>query len=79
MNIYSINNEIEELMERLIDPETGEIDEDVADELDDLEMSRNDMIENMALTCKEYLASAEALKNEKASINERQKLYEKKS
>lgn len=79
MNIYSINNEIEELIERLIDPETGEIDEDVADELDELEMSRNDMIENIALTCKEYLASAEALKAEKAVLNERQKLYEKKA
>ena len=48
MNIYSINNEIEELIERLIDPETGEIDEDVADELDELEMSICRMMNGMA-------------------------------
>jgi len=66
MNIY----EIDQAIEGLVDTETGEImDFDVFAEL---QMAREQKIENMALWVKNLLADADAIKAEKNALAERE-------
>lgn len=59
-----------------IDEETGEILN--AQDLDELKMAREDKIEGVGLWIKNLTAEAEAVKNEKNAMAERQKRLEKK-
>ena len=60
--------EIEVKMLECIDPETGEIDEEM---LNALEMEKEAKLENVALWIKDLKAEAEAIKNEEASLKKR--------
>ena len=73
MTIYEIDNEIM----NCIDMETGEVIE--TDKLNDLQMERDAKIENVALWIKELKAEAEAIKNEKQALAERQRVAENKA
>ena len=68
--------EIDEAIMACIDAETGEVID--ADKLDKLTMERDAKIENVALWIKDLKAEAEALKNEKQALAERQKVAENK-
>lgn len=72
MNLYEINNE----MLNCIDPETGEVD---IDKLNDLQMLKDEKIENIALWIKDLKAEAEALKAEKLAFQARQAAAENKA
>ena len=72
MTIYEINEQIL----NCIDPETGEIID--IDKLNELELERDAKIENVACWIKELNAEAEAIKNEKQALAERQKVAENK-
>ena len=73
MTIYEINNEIM----NCIDMETGEVID--TDKLNELQMERDAKIENVALWIKELKAEAEAIKNEKQALAERQRVAENKA
>ena len=73
MTIYEINNEIM----NCIDMETGEVID--TEKLNDLQMDRDAKIENVALWIKELKAEAEAIKNEKQALAERQRVAENKA
>ena len=73
MTIYEIDNEIM----NCIDMETGEVID--TDKLNELQMERDAKIENVALWIKELKAEAEAIKNEKQALAERQKVAENKA
>ena len=73
MTIYEINNEIM----NCIDMETGEVID--TEKLNDLQMERDAKIENVALWIKELKAEAEAIKNEKQALVERQRVAENKA
>ena len=73
MTIYEIDNEIM----NCIDMETGEVID--TEKLNDLQMERDAKIENVALWIKELKAEAEAIKNEKQVLEERQKAAENKA
>ena len=73
MTIYEIDNEIM----NCIDMETGEVID--TDKLNELQMERDAKIENVALWIKELKAEAEAIKNEKQSLAERQRVAESKA
>ena len=73
MTIYEIDNNIM----NCIDMETGEVID--TDKLNDLQMERDAKIENVALWIKELKAEAEAIKNEKQALAERQKVAENKA
>lgn len=73
MNLFEIENEIMNCW----DQETGEILD--SNRLDQLEMERDEKIENIALYIKNLTADAEALKAEKQSFDERQKAAENKA
>ena len=73
MTIYEINEQIL----NCIDPETGEIID--IDKLNELELERDAKIENVACWIKELKAEAEAIKTEKQTLAERQRVAENKA
>ena len=73
MNIFEIDKAIMEC----VDLETGEIID--TEQLDKLQMERNSKIEGVACWIKDLKAEAEALKNEKQALAERQKTAERKA
>ena len=73
MTIYEIDQAIMEC----VDLETGEIID--TEQLDKLQMERNTKLENVACWIKDLKAEAEALKNEKQALAERQKVAENKA
>ena len=73
MKLYEIDNAILEC----IDLETGEIID--TEQLDKLQMERDTKLENVACWIKELKAEAEALKNEKQALAERQRVAENKA
>lgn len=73
MTIYEIDNEIM----NCIDMETGEVID--TEKLNELQMERDAKIENVALWIKELKAEAEAIKNEKQALTERQIVAENKA
>lgn len=73
MTIYEINEQIL----NCIDLETGEIID--IDRLNDLQLERDTKIENVACWIKELKAEAEAIKAEKQTLAERQKVAENKA
>lgn len=79
MSLYEIDHAIEEIMERAVDEETGEIDEGAYAELDELVMAREQKVENIGLAYKSWVAFADSIKAEKLAIEKRQKRAEKKA
>ena len=73
MTIYEIDNEIM----NCVDMETGEVID--TDKLNDLQMERDAKIENVACWIKELKAEAEAIKNEKQALADRQRVAENKA
>lgn len=73
MTIYEIDNEIM----NCVDMETGEVVD--TDKLNDLQMERDAKIENVACWIKELKAEAEAIKNEKQALADRQRVAENKA
>ena len=72
MTIYEIDQAIMEC----VDLETGEIID--TEQLDKLQMERDAKLENVACWIKDLKAEAEALKNEKQALAERQRVAENK-
>lgn len=62
-NLYNISNEIEEILER-VDPETGEITEQVVGELDELFTSRDEQVEGLAAYLTDLKSYEDNLKTE---------------
>lgn len=73
MNLYEIDNAIMSL----VDEETGEIMDPEA--FEDLDMQREDKIENIACWIKNLKSDAEQLKNEEKALCERRKSAERKA
>jgi len=73
MTIYDIDR----LIMECVDLETGEIIDE--EKLDALEMERDKKIENVACWYKQLKAEAEAIKNEKLVLAERQRVTENKA
>lgn len=68
--------EIDEKIRNLIDEETGEILDPNA--LDNLEMARDEKLENIALYCKDLDAEAKAIADEIKNLQQRKATAEKK-
>ena len=79
MNLYEIDSAIEQAFSQAVDQETGEINEEYMKQLDELEMQRDQKIENIACFIKNLRADAAALKAEKDALQKRQKAAETKA
>lgn len=76
MNIFEIDERIANF-ELVMDEETGEVTN--FDELDALQMAKEEKIENLALWHKELIAEADAIKAEEKKLADRRKTAEKKA
>lgn len=79
MTLYEINTELAQLIESSIDPETGEINEEAFDKLEELQMAWDQKVENIGCFIKNLRADAEALKQEKMNLAKRQQYAENKA
>lgn len=79
MTLYELTEQIRILSEQeWVDPDTGEIlNEDVANALNALTISRDEKIENIVLWIKDTIAEAEAIKEEKRKLEIRQRQKER--
>ena len=78
MSLFQIDQAIEEVLS-LVDPETGELTEEVEAKLDQLEVLRSQKIVNIGLYYKNLTSFAEACKAEEKAIAERRKQAERKA
>lgn len=80
MNLYQINEKIMTAFDRAIDAETGEIlDAAAFEELDNLQLMREEKIEGILLWIKNLTAAEEELKKEKQAFEERMKQKRRKA
>lgn len=78
LSLYAINDLIEQIIENVIDTETGEVlDEALYEQLNALEIEKDELVENILLEIKNTRAYAEELKQEKLEIEKKQKRAEK--
>lgn len=70
-SLYEINKSIEELTEKMVDPETGEINEEVMAQLEQLDMDMDEKLENYGLVMKQLMAEASALMDESKALKRR--------
>lgn len=71
LTLYEINERIEELTSTMIDPETGEILEEVLAEIDQLNMDMDEKLENIGIVIKSVTAEVDALKAEEKALKRR--------
>lgn len=76
MKLYEINKAIEEVYEGLIDPETGELSDEAAARLEDLEMARYEKVENIACLIKNIDSDVKAIREEEVALAKRRKACE---
>ena len=82
MNLYELNGEYARIMADVMDwasDNEGEISEELAKALEDVEISLEEKIENTALYIKNLDAEAEMIKLEEKKLAERRKACESKS
>jgi len=81
MTLYQIDREIEEIYDKAVDPETGELlDEEIAwDRLDELNMERERKIETVAEWHKNTQSEIREISYEIASLQKRKRRLEKKA
>ena len=70
-SLYEINKSIEELTEKMVDPETGEINEEVMAQLEQLDMDMDEKLENYGLVMKQLMAEASILMDESKALKRR--------
>lgn len=75
MKLYEIDNAIEELFLKSIDPETGEL-LDISEEMEALQIAKEEKQENIALLIKNLTAEAEAIRNEEKTLADRRRSAE---
>lgn len=75
MTLYQINQQIEEAFYTSMDPETGEIIGDLSS-LDELQIAREEKIENICLFYKNLMSDAEAIRAEEKKLAERRRACE---
>lgn len=81
MTLYEINSAILACYTEVVDPETGEISEEVFDQdlLEGLKIQLADKVDNIACWIKNLAAEAEAMKAEEAKLAKRRKAAERKA
>ena len=75
MKLYEITQEIDRIIQDSIDPETGEIIGDLSS-LDELQIAREEKIENICLFYKNLISDAEAIRAEEKKLAERRRACE---
>ena len=80
MKLYKINEAIQELADRLVDPDTGEIavnEDEIMEEIGALQMERKSILEYLAKIVLNNRADADAMKTEETRLKNCRKILEK--
>ena len=75
MTLYEITQEMEQAFQSCVDPETGEITGDLS-ALDNLQMARDEKVDNIACFIKNLKAEAEAIRTEEKKLADRRRACE---
>ena len=75
MTLYEINKEMDEVLSRIIDPETGEITDIEA--LAEIQLKRHEKLEAIALVIKNKTAEAALIRAEEKELAERRRRHER--
>ena len=70
-SLFEINKTIDELTEQLVDVETGEVNEDVLEQLEQLGLDQDAKLESYGMKIKSLNAEIDALVNESKSLKKR--------
>ena len=79
MTLYEINKEIEDALNNIyssMDEETGEVDEAYVHQFEDLQIARDEKLDNIGCFIKNLEAEAKALKEEEQVLASRRKVKE---
>ena len=79
MHLYEINTEIDKAIETMmanVDPETGEVRQEDLDKLGDLQLARDEKLDNIGAYMKNIASDIDALKNEEKALEARLKVKE---
>lgn len=79
MKLYEINTEIDKAIETMmanVDPETGEVRQEDLDKLGDLQLARDEKLDNIGAYMKNIASDIDALKNEEKALEARRKVKE---
>jgi hypothetical protein len=82
MTLYEINKAIEDAILNIysqVDEETGEVSDEAMQALTDLQMARDEKLENIGCYIKNLEAEAKAIKEEEKALEERRQSTEKKA
>lgn len=71
MTLYEINSNLQMLYDSMVDPETGEIDESILEQVTELEISRNEKIDNTACYIKSLESDADGISREIEKLKKR--------
>ena len=69
--LYEINSELEKLWEQAVDPETGEVSEELDAQIEALQMEKDQKVENVALWIKNLKSDADRMKEEAKKLTDR--------
>lgn len=79
MRLFALHNELEDLLGQATDHETGELRPEFEAALAELEMAKEEKLENCALYYKGLVAEAEAIKAEEHKLAQRRQSAERKA
>ena len=82
MNLYEINSAIEDAINNLltsVDEETGEVNPEALQNLSDLQVQKDEKLDNIGAYIKNLLAEADMIKAEEANLKARREAKEKKA
>ena len=78
MNIYEIDREISRILAE-VDPETGELPESAFDELEQLQLDRDEKIENASCAWINLTAEAKAIREQEIALADRRRALERRA
>lgn len=78
-SLFEINHDLMALWDAAVDPDTGEINEDLLADFEILHLERDAKIENIGCWVKNLTADAEAMKAEAKAMTERARSAERKA
>lgn len=76
LNLHELDQDIKDMIEMAVDPETGEIDEDLAEHLEALDMARDKKVLNCARYINEHKAIAASYKQHAKRLTANAKTHE---
>ena len=82
MTLYDINKDIENAIENMfinVDEETGEVKQEDLDRLSELQMQKEEKLENIGCYIKNLMADAKAISGEEEALKKRRTSLEKKA